>query len=146
MKARNRVKDALEIDEDRGLAEMADRRLATFDRKTAKSHVQIWGALKRHRRCVSFDLLHHPAVGEEDIPGIPRNLHRRIADAIESRLTLQPHQYGAPLRKTLKGFWRLRVGDYRVVHKLEKDDVLILAIRHRKTVYDDMLRRIDQDN
>jgi len=50
MKAGNRVKDALEIDEDHELANIADRRLATFDRKTAKTHVQIWGALKRHRR------------------------------------------------------------------------------------------------
>ena len=93
-----------------------------------------------------FSLHYHPAVGEEDIPDIPRNLRRRIADAIEARLTLQPHQYGAPLRKTLKGYWKLRVGDYRVVYKLGKDDVLILAIRHRKTVYDDMLRRIDPNN
>lgn len=95
---------------------------------------------------MSFSLHYHPAVGKEDIPDIPRNLRRRIADVIESRLTLQPHQYGAPLRKTLKGYWKLRVGDYRVVYRLEKNDVLILAIRHRKTVYDDMLRRIDQDN
>ncbi|MBS0154305.1 MAG: type II toxin-antitoxin system RelE/ParE family toxin [Nitrospira sp.] len=55
-------------------------------------------------------------------------------------------KYGVPLQKTLKGYWKLRVGDYRVVYKLEKDGVLILAVRHRKTVYDDMLRRIDQDN
>ena len=89
---------------------------------------------------MSFSLRYHPAVGE-DIPDIPRNL-RRISDAIESRLTLHPHQYGAPLRKTLKGYWKLRAGDYRVVYKLEKDEVLILAIRHRKTVYDDIVRRI----
>jgi mRNA interferase RelE/StbE len=95
---------------------------------------------------VSFSLHYHSAVGEEDIPSIPRNLRRRIAEAIQSRLTLHPHQYGAPLRKTLKGYWKLRVGDYQVVYKLEKDAVLILAIRHRKTVYDDILRRIDQDN
>ena len=95
---------------------------------------------------MSFSFRYHPAVGAEDIPEIPRNLRCRIADAIESRLTLQPHQYGAPLRKTLKSYWKLCVGDYRVVYKVEKDDVLILAIRHRKTVYDDMLRRIDQDN
>lgn len=50
MKARNRVKDALEIDEDRGLANIADRRMATFGPKTAKTHVQIWEDLKRHRR------------------------------------------------------------------------------------------------
>ena len=93
---------------------------------------------------MSFSLRYHPAVGEEDVPNILRNLRRRIAEAIESRLTFHPHQYGAPLRKTLKGYWKLRVGDYRVVYKLGEDEVLILAIRHRKTVYDDILRRISQ--
>ena len=89
-----------------------------------------------------FTLRYHPAVGDEDIPKIPRNLRRRIADAIESRLTHSPQQYGAPLRKTLKGYWKLRVGDYRVVYKMAEDEVWILAIRHRKTVYEDILRRV----
>jgi hypothetical protein len=50
LKARDQVKDKLDIEEIRVLANIADRRMATFDRKTAKPHVQIWGALKRHRR------------------------------------------------------------------------------------------------
>ena len=89
-----------------------------------------------------FTLRYHPAVGDEDIPKIPRNLRRRIADAIESRLTHAPQQYGSPLRKTLKGYWKLRVGDYRVVYKMDEHEVWILAIRHRKTVYEDILRRV----
>lgn len=89
-----------------------------------------------------FTLHYHPAVGDEDIPEIPRNLHRRIAGAIESRLTHAPHHYGVPLRKTLRGYWKLRVGDYRVVYKLDKEEVWILGVRHRKTVYEDLLRRI----
>ena len=93
-----------------------------------------------------FGLIYHPAVGEEDIPHIPRNLRRRIADAIDSRITHSPQQYGSPLRKTLTGYWKLRVGDYRVVYKVAGDDILILAIRHRKTVYEDILRRIHQEN
>jgi mRNA interferase RelE/StbE len=91
---------------------------------------------------VPFTLLYHPAVGDEDIPKIPRNLHRRIAGAIESRLTQAPHQYGAPLRKTLKGYWKLRVGDYRVVYKIDEHEILILGIQHRKSVYEDILQRV----
>ncbi len=91
-----------------------------------------------------FELRYHPAIANEDIPGIPQNLHRRIATAIESRLTQAPHQYGAPLRKTLKSYWKLRVGDYRVVYKIERDAVWILGIRHRKTVYEDILQRLGE--
>jgi mRNA interferase RelE/StbE len=93
---------------------------------------------------VSFELRYHPAVADEDIPLIPQNLHVRIAGAIESRLTRAPHQYGAPLRKTLRGYWKLRVGDYRVVYKIEREEVWVLGIQHRKTVYEDIVQRLDR--
>jgi mRNA interferase RelE/StbE len=93
---------------------------------------------------VPFELRYHPAIADEDIPLIPRNLHQRIAVAIESRLTHAPHQYGVPLRKTLKGYWKLRVGDYRVVFKIEENKVWILGIQHRKTVYEDILQRLSE--
>ncbi len=49
--------------------------------------------------------------------------------------------YGEPLRKTLKGYWKLRAGDYRVVFKVVKDEVCILGIIHRKKVYDKIGKR-----
>ena len=91
---------------------------------------------------MSFRLTYHPAVASEDLPSIPSNIRRRIADAIETRLIETPQQFGAPLRKTLKGYWKLRVGDYRVVFKVMATEVRILAIRHRKQVYQDVVRRI----
>ena len=47
MKVRDLVKDALDIEEDRVLANIADGRMATFDRKATKTHAQIWGPSKR---------------------------------------------------------------------------------------------------
>jgi len=40
--------------------------------------------------------------------------------------------------KKLKGsnYYRLRVGDYRVIFEIEKDIIQILKIGHRKHVYD----------
>ena len=61
--------------------------------------------------------------------------------AIEQRLTTSPHEYGQPLRKTLKGYWKLRVGDYRVVYRVEKKTVVVLGIRHRKDVYEEITER-----
>ena len=52
------------------------------------------------------------------------------------------HQYGEPLRKTLKGYWKLRVGDYRVVYKVEGKEVWIFAIISRKDVYKKIIKRI----
>lgn len=36
-------------------------------------------------------------------------MKQRIKKAIEKRLLVEPNRYGRPLRKTLKGYWRLRV-------------------------------------
>ena len=81
-------------------------------------------------------LLYHPLVASEDIPAIPRNLQRRLARAIEGRLGTAPDRYGEPLRGPFHGYRKLRVGDYRVVYKIVRHEVWVLAILHRKRVYD----------
>lgn len=63
-------------------------------------------------------------------------MRSRIRRAIETRLTTEPHKYGVPLRRNLKGYWKLRVGDYRVVFLVEGEEVFVLIICHRKDVYD----------
>ncbi len=85
-----------------------------------------------------FMLRYHPAVRDEDLPLIDRKTKDRIQRAIEERLRTAPHDYGEPLRKSLKGYWKLRAGDYRVVFKVIKSEVWILGIRHRKSVYADI--------
>jgi len=62
-----------------------------------------------------FTLHYHPAVRADDLPLIDQRTKDRIGKAIEERLQTAPHDYGEPLRKSLKGYWKLRVGDYRVV-------------------------------
>jgi len=88
-----------------------------------------------------FVLLYHPDVKTIDLPKLNPKLKVRIKKAIETRLTSAPHQYGEPLRKTLKGYWKLRVGDYRVVFKIVEKNVGILGIIHRKEVYEKIGKR-----
>jgi mRNA interferase RelE/StbE len=88
-----------------------------------------------------FELKYHPDVKDVDLPALNKKIKSRIKRAIETRLTTKPHMYGEPLRKTLKGYWKLRVGDYRVVFKVLKDEVRILGIIHRKKVYDNIGQR-----
>jgi mRNA interferase RelE/StbE len=57
------------------------------------------------------------------------------------RIIKYRYQYGEPLRKTLKGYWKLRVGDCRVVYKIVKNEIWILGITHRKKVYDEVDKR-----
>ncbi len=83
-----------------------------------------------------FEIKYHSSVKDEDLPKIDRKLKDRIRKAIETRLMTAPHEYGEPLRKTLKGYWKLRVGEYRIVYRIDETRVIVLGIRHRKDVYD----------
>jgi len=91
---------------------------------------------------VPFELRYHPDVKFVDIPLLDAKLRARIKKAIEMRLTEAPHLYGEPLRKTLHGYWKLRVGDYRVVFKIAGKEVWIFGVIHRKKVYEMIGRRL----
>ena len=63
---------------------------------------------------------------------ILRYLRQRIATSED------PRRFGRPLTGDLKGLWRYRVGDYRIVAAIEEDRfvVLIVTVEHRREVYD----------
>ncbi len=77
------------------------------------------------------------SVVEEEIPALPKTIKNRIKQAIETRLTADPVGLGKPLRYSFVGHRRIRVGDYRIVYRLdvEKYKVIIVLIKHRKDVY-----------
>ena len=91
---------------------------------------------------MAFEIRYHPDVKNVDLPLIDAQIQKRIKRAIETRLMTVPDQYGKPLRKTLKGYWKLRVGDYRIVFRIIGHDICILGIMHRKKVYDKIGKRI----
>lgn len=91
---------------------------------------------------MQFELRYHPAVKSYDVTRLDQKARERIRKAIESRLVTAPHEYGLPLRKNLKGYWKLRVGDYRVVFRIVGSEVFVLCIRHRKDVCEAVCERV----
>ena len=91
---------------------------------------------------MQFEIRYHPDVKDVDLPLINQKMQKRIKMAIETRLMTAPHHYGEPLRKTLKGYWKLRVGDYRIVFKIMDHEIYILGIIHRKKVYEKIGKRV----
>jgi mRNA interferase RelE/StbE len=81
-----------------------------------------------------YEPRYHPEVAG-DIAGFPKNIKERIGKAIEERPILGPVRFGEPLRRSLAGFRKLRVGDYRVIYQVHGSTVVILKIGHRKEVY-----------
>ena len=87
---------------------------------------------------IKYNIHYQKEVICEDIPNLSSSAKILIKRAIEERLTLDPIGFGKPLRYGLKGHRRLRVSDYRVVYRIEKETntVNIVAIKHRKDVYE----------
>lgn len=87
----------------------------------------------------NFQIEYLDNVVEEDIPSLPKTIRERIRYAIETRLAVDPVGLGKPLRYSFVGHRRIRVGDYRIVYRLDmkKHVVLIVLIKHRKDIYED---------
>lgn len=66
----------------------------------------------------------------------------QVLSAIEEKILTRPEIFGKPLRRSLKGCRSLRVGDYRIVFKIEQNTIRILAIIHRSRDYKGIERRI----
>lgn len=76
------------------------------------------------------------SVVDNDIPKLSQSVRRQVKAAIESKLISHPIEFGKPLRYSLKGARRLRVGDWRVIYTIEPPDVvLVVKIGHRREVY-----------
>jgi mRNA interferase RelE/StbE len=63
-----------------------------------------------------------------------------IRDYLRSRIATEesPRRFGAGLGGDKLGLWRYRVGDYRIVCRLEDEVATVLVVRvgHRRDVYD----------
>ncbi len=90
---------------------------------------------------MSFVVLYHPAV-MKDLSSINRNIQSRIEAAISGRLLQAPQSYGKPLAASLAGYWKMRVGDYRVIYKVVKNEICVLGIINRRDVYREILKRL----
>lgn len=90
---------------------------------------------------MGYGILYHPLVAE-DIRKIPANLRDRIRSAIENRLMTDPVKAGKPLRQSLSGHRKMRIGDYRLIYRLELKTIIILKIGHRKDVYEKAVSRL----
>lgn len=92
---------------------------------------------------MAYKIYYHPEILKSDLPKIPKNIKEIIRKAIEERLLLEPLVIGHPLRHSLKGHRKLRVGDYRVIYRVQEDGIIILKIGHRKEIYGKVFPRLN---
>jgi len=89
-----------------------------------------------------FEIKYAEKVVRKEIPKLPKIIGEQIKRDIERKLTTAPEIFGKPLRKSLKGYRKLRVGNYRVIFRIEKNTVKISKIGHRSTIYKNLILKI----
>ncbi len=85
-------------------------------------------------------------VFEKDFKKIDKTNQRRIIKTIRKKLTTKPKEFGKPLTGNLKGYWKLRVGKYRVIYEIEEEKVLVYVImigyRRNEEIYKKVISRL----
>ena len=79
-----------------------------------------------------FQIEYLESVVDKDIPALPKTMRIRIKNAIEPRLSIDPIGLGKPLRYSFTGHRRIRVGDYRIVYRMDmsKHTIVVVLIKH----------------
>ncbi len=74
---------------------------------------------------------------ERDLGRIDPQNACRINRYLRDRVAPDPRALGGPLKGQLRAFWRYRVGDYRILAKVEDEHLLVLVVKigHRSEVY-----------
>lgn len=79
-----------------------------------------------------------PAAAKE-LKKLGKSEAARIIATLETRIAVldDPRTLGSALTGELGGLWRWRVGDYRVVARIEEERITILVVRvaHGRKVY-----------
>ena len=72
----------------------------------------------------------------KELSKLPKDVQQRIADKIDE-LKINPCPPGVITLKNGDGRLRLRVGDYRVIYRIEAGRLIIIIVKigHRRNIY-----------
>lgn len=90
----------------------------------------------------------HKLVVDEDFKKINQKDKEVIIKTIYKKLSIGPKEYEVPLKYQLKDYWKLRVNDFRVIYRIENEEIIVyvvkIGMRKDETVYKEMITRIDK--
>ena len=95
---------------------------------------------------MTWEVIIHPLVFQEDFKKVGHAAQKKIIKTIRKKLTADPKAFGRPLAGEFHGYWKLRVGEYRVVYTIEETRVLVkvvkVGIRRDFEIYEELVLRI----
>jgi mRNA interferase RelE/StbE len=69
---------------------------------------------------------------------LDRGTSLKIQKYLKEKVSHNPTSLGKPLSVNLKGLWRYRVADYRIICDIKQKELLILVLKigHRSKIYE----------
>lgn len=85
---------------------------------------------------MAYEVIWHEKV-KGDLAPLKKDDIRGIIEAVKERPVQDPTGLGKPLKGEFKGFYRFRVGVYRVVYAIDHAErrLIVLHVKHRKDAY-----------
>jgi mRNA interferase RelE/StbE len=73
-----------------------------------------------------------------DLEALPKNVCQRIVNKIDWLAQNFEQITPQPLSNNLSGFFKLRMGDYRVIYEFDraKESIVVDRVGHRSEIYD----------
>jgi mRNA interferase RelE/StbE len=73
----------------------------------------------------------------KDLKKLNRTSVKKIVAKVKNYLIQDPVKLGTPLKGNLKGLYRYRIGEYRVIYVIDQAEkkIIILKVNHRRKIY-----------
>ena len=77
------------------------------------------------------------AKAEKQLAKLDQPTAKKLYQFLTQKVVNSPYDLGKPLSANLKGLWRYRIGNYRIIVEHHQDElvVLVLKLGHRKEIY-----------
>ena len=83
-------------------------------------------------------IIEYTETARKQLKKLDKTMQKRILDYMDEVALLEnPRSRGKALVENMRGMWRYRVGDYRVICEIQESRIIIsvLKIGHRKNIY-----------
>lgn len=77
-------------------------------------------------------------VAKTQIARLDKTAREKIIKYLIVRICENPKSFGKALVGSHRGLWRYRVGDYRIICEIKKQELIVFVIKigHRKEIYE----------
>ena len=77
------------------------------------------GAVPKYRVAFTSD-------AKRDVESLDGSIKKRLRQALEGKLAIDPSSYGTPLRGDLAGYWKHEFATHRVIYRIYNDQQLVV--------------------